>query len=808
MTPSQEFSVNNTTHNESLLRTSGQKRKTKRGGSVGVDVYSSSERRGKLYDGIGEGIGNGNTDILENVVTRRLHRSAAEKRAMKALLLKRVAEREAALEKAFSSEHTEFSSKNAKAPLHRSSMAGIKSKPSIGQEGSIPGSFNSSKEEKEQFTVESAATDDDDTAIASSVEKKIRNNFSESMSSSEVAQRTSQRKSDHSGPWANSMKINAHLRHTREMKLLEEIKVRQDTMRQLKQSKIESEEKSRVLRLKQKQRSIHIKAQMIVAQKERLRREEETQAKLEKMRKKMEAQSQLSSQKVKSKKANVAKAQRKKSQLRAQRVTMASQRREEYARIKHVKRTATRHRMETAMRGARKRLIESEADQKSLQSSQYDRRIKAEKLIQEQLLATARQIEERESQRKEALRQLAEEKKKRTMEHTRRNKERAERAIRLRANIVNAHEIRKEKLLQKKQEQFQSITVRKAQQQYLLGELRRQIDSRDTRLRNFSARILENVDHISSVHELRVMAMQIEGEYNHVSRNQELKSWSAYHSASKIEIEEAKTVVGNGTTPTALCIPSSQRPRPHTSSQRKRHGRFSRFSKTYEGKHSSTKVTRFRKPSRPSTAGHHRGNRRGKGGFGGRVRRLAHKQNNSQQAGPPNDKVPLDLPLKQFMGRANEGGTCALCRHRFSLLPCRVLRKAVVEMQSQLGMPNKIIDRWKTAVLYDQVPICTFCSQWMLPSQSNTISGKAKKIQRQGPIYKSALELERENEKRLSQVLRSNSKENKQERRSSSIGKSNEYNNLDDKHVRQETTLEDVDVVVSVQIHRNGLAYE
>ena len=72
-------------------------------------------------------------------------------------------------------------------------------------------------------------------------------------------------------------------------------------------------------------------------------------------------------------------------------------------------------------------------------------------------------------------------------------------------NIVNAQEFQG-KLLQKKQKQLEFITLKKTQRQYLIDELRRKIDYRDTQLRNFSSRILETVSNVTSIKELRNMA--------------------------------------------------------------------------------------------------------------------------------------------------------------------------------------------------------------------------------------------------------------------------------------------------------------
>tara|TARA_B110000971_G_C19666009_1_gene344523 strand:- start:68 stop:505 length:438 start_codon:yes stop_codon:yes gene_type:complete len=99
---------------------------------------------------------------------------------------------------------------------------------------------------------------------------------------------------------------------------------------------------------------------------------------------------------------------------------------------------------------------------------------------------------------------------------------------------------------------------------------------------------------------------------------------------------------------------------------------------------------------------------------------------------------------------------CALCRGAFGSLPHRVLRKAVLELKATLGVPRPNIQRWKTAVYYDQVSVCAMCRQFT----ASQFDGSSRyNSTASGPIRKTAEEVERENELQLREQREANHRE-------------------------------------------------
>jgi hypothetical protein len=860
-----------------------------RGGSVGGGGGPNSPR----HDGK-------TRSDLELVVERRLRRSAAEKKAMRAVVRQRLAEREAALELAVFTERAKAGTSTTTPPLlgkqqplgtatltaERPQIAALaqvsQRKDSRAVENTTPSPDDA--EATITATPANAATAAEHGSLAQTLSGNtatladLNNNSSDGRAAVDLSTTAAARgmlqnpQRPHVGPWDASMRTNPQLDHVRRIRQLEDEAITRMERRRLEESKKASLQRERAARARRREQSMNVKARVLAGEEDRRRREAVARAEIEKNSQRIALRKKRSEDHVASTKATMARAQRKKAWLRDRRATHAHERREKRARADYMKRVAIIERMHAAMQGAQAqaRLDDADPERNIGRFQDKDRRKRAEQYVQDSLQASARELAAREAHRREVMARCEEKHKDRVSGLVRKNKERTTRAVKERTKLERAQVRRKEKLARDKQKKFEAITVERARQQYLGDELRRQIDDRDAQLRDFAAGMLGTVDHVTSIEELRSMAAQLEDKYTLVAQAQQSESWNAYRSASAMEDKDAlaaaKSVSRVFSRPPSSAGGYSKRP--HTSGrQRRRRGGGRRggggatlpnrrgvgsrkgTGGTIEYTSAMAESEAGTVPARPSTAGvsggrKRRGNRAqrqrsGGDGGGGRAGRFAHRHRSPSRPGSSGARSTNggatrgndgDMPLKHHYGTDGRGGICALCRHRFALLPCRVMRKAVVEMRAEMGIHNRNIHKWKTAVLYDQVPVCTFCSQWLLPggaggggvsgrgqrrpfspsnvsapAAANTPETSYSRVRRCGPIRKSVDQLDRERDRRLTHARHLHSLEadggnNKEDGDATQSSKEKKGN----KKGGGSEVAQEVEVSVSVRIHGGG----
>lgn len=815
---------------------------------------------------------------LEHVVERRLRRSAAEKNAMRAVVLGRLVERELALKLALAAASGKTSDVPPSAlPVEEqhATTAAVERAQNNSETAPSAGvlQINEPGVADHSMSRPSIAESTDTKATTVQIEKlalhTIGDATTNTISSANIANddklitcrpptalTSSPRDLLHSprqppvGPWEASMRINPQLNHVRRIRQLEDEATKRLERQRLEESRKESRKRELATRARRRQQSMNVKAHVIAGREDRRRREAAALEEIEKKSQQIAKRRKHSEDQIASTKAAMARAQRKKAWLRGRRAARVHERREERARADYVKRMAIMERMHVAMQSAHARIGEVNDERKVGASRDRDRRDRAEKFVTDSLQASARELAAREAHRREVMALCVEKQRERVSGLVQKNRERSTRAIRERTKQERVQDRRKAKLAQEKQKRFQAITVERARQQYLGDELRRQIDDRDAELRNFAAGMLGTVDHITSIEELRSMAAQLEGKYAIVAQAQESESWNAYRSAAALKDQSALVAAKSASRVFSRPTTSFRYSRPQTSGrQRRRGGRSKRGTsgttslkggggsiKGIGNSDSSTvQVVESVVPMRPRTAGAS-GDRQSQGkrgrkqrwGRGGRAGRFAHHHRSPSRPGSGRvRRAGVDAtgtmgegtPLKHHYGTGGKGGICALCRHRFALLPCRVMRKAVVEMRAEMGIHNRNIHRWKTAVLYDQVPVCTFCSQWLLPGgmdgNCNTVTPNSRlnslhgRVRRHGPIRKSVDQLDNERDRRLTHELHRHSRE-ASKHTGSNI--ENKIKDADMTHSSKQDNLssntdevdEEVEVSVSVRIHGGG----
>ena len=356
---------------------------------------------------------------LEYVVERRLRRLTAEQNAMRAVVLRRLKEKEAALEFAI-----------AKAISHDSS--------------------NKASSRANLFLNGGHTADDASTVNADNEPHTL----SPSNSIDGAARSSSHRSPD--GPWEASMRSHPKLEHVRRMRRMELETTKRMELQRLKERRKSSMKYERAVRAQRHQKSMNLKAHFLASKEERYHRKMAIRAATEKKIQRMAVRMKRSEDNVVSTKAARARIQRRKARLRARRSAEVCKRREERICADNMKKMAMIERMNKVMREAQARLTETNS---KIRASTYeDRRERVKMHEKDSILASAEELAAKEAHQHEVMTRCQEMRRQKVAKLVRKNKKRYARANRERVKLEKALVLHKTKLVEDKQKRFEAIT--------------------------------------------------------------------------------------------------------------------------------------------------------------------------------------------------------------------------------------------------------------------------------------------------------------------------------------------------------------
>ena len=639
---------------------------------------------------------NDKEDGLKGSIETRLAAREREQEALRKAIFHRLAEREAALKKAAAQQ--------------------IKTTPQV-----LPVSSSSSSSSQTTLTSvnqEENTSDDNDS---------ISNTDSDARQFISIRPGLTGGSGSKTGPWRASMRPNVQLEHVKNMRLAEEEELRRLQSQRLRSRKEETRLRIVAETTQRHQRSECLRAKILKGEQDKATRE------IEKRKEETRAQERITLQARKVKRnmqryqQEVQHSLQQKMKLRQKRQQKARSKRRQQQQAQQKRQKELYRRLEHSSHQVKQRLVERRVSSTDHRKKDTEHR----KRVEDYLRATKREQEEnliaRELQRQHVLLQQEEKRKSILLDFKQMKIQRRQEAERRKQEQDQMYIVRKIKLHEETEQRMLFIEEEQERKKYVEEQLQEQLRLPNKTFRNFASNMLHNVGNITSVEELREAASLLEQQFKSISEQQRVDSWEVYSNATNPNMwSSSRSPSRSPSRPATSSSSTRRRRRPRTSNSTRPRSRLSspRNKQSFQSPSPS-------RPSRPSSSSATRRRRPQTVGTPGRRQRHCSKPD--------------------LIRGSSRRKICALCRGTFGTLPHRVLRKAVMETRAKLGVIQPNIQRWRTAVYYDQVAVCQMCRQFV--SSEFDGSSRYESNVAQGPVRKSREQVEIENENRLREQI-------------------------------------------------------
>jgi hypothetical protein len=644
----------------------------------------------------------GKEDVLTTVVETRLGRISQEQEALRNAVFHRLAEREAALRKFTAAQTTSSSSSSSS-----SSPSGLET-----------------VESKSSFKSENQEED------ASDIDFNEERSISQLGNDSHVVSLAAP--ASPPGPWKASMRPNVQLERVKSIRSAKEEKQRRLHPKRLQHQKMEARRRDATATALMQQRSEHLRAAILKGKEDKVKREEEKRQEIFRAQEKVALLTKSAEEKREKYQNQVQKLTSAKVERRKQRQQQARARRTKAICQEQRRQRELYLRLEQSSRTVKQRMVERQATVADHRQKDTEHRKRVAEYLQMTKCNQEQSLLVREEQRQRVLLQQEEKRRKAILHFVQMKIDRRADAERRKREQDELYRQRKLKLRAQTDQRMFDIEEEQERKRFVEEQLQEQLKVPNATFRTFASTLLNGVSEMTSVDELRKAASQLEQQFKETAEQQRVESWELYSTAKNTDIWSPRTSRSPSRSPSRPATSSSRRRlrrrRPQTSNS----GR----PKTRGSGSDSNRLQSHCSPSRPSSSLSKRRPRTVS--TPGRRHRRNMKYTVSAHLGVTRNKI------------------CALCRGAFGSLPHRVLRKAVLELKATLGVPRPNIQRWKTAVYYDQVSVCAMCRQFT----ASQFDGSSRyNSTASGPIRKTAEEVERENELQLREQREANHRE-------------------------------------------------